>query len=69
MRIYEVIAVMMDGSFGVYAARNEGEVKTLAMMIQEQGGIPMASEVEVPDGFNLFAFPPPKKALAEPSLN
>ena len=69
MKILEVIAVMMDGSFGVYAARNEGEVDTLAMMIQEQGGIPMVSEVEVPEGFNKFAFAPLKEAFAAPSLN
>jgi hypothetical protein len=67
MRIYEVIGVKL-GAYQVYAARNEEEVTTLALMVQEQGGIPVVREAEVPEGFDEFALDLPG-AIPEPSLN
>jgi hypothetical protein len=76
MKIIEVVGAMLDGSFGVYAARDESEVKALVLLIQEQGGIPMVGEAEVPDTFDMFALDMLKqieermhKQIEEPSLN
>jgi hypothetical protein len=70
MRIYEVIGVKLGYQHvAVYAARNENEVKLLAGMIQDQGGLPMVHEIEVPDNFDQFALDLPSKALADPCMN
>jgi hypothetical protein len=68
MKILEVVGAMFDGSFGVYAARNESEAKALVRLVQEQGGIPMVGDAEVPDDFDMFALDMLKQ-IEEPSLN
>lgn len=69
MKIHEVVGVHFDGSFGLYAARNEDEVKLLVGMIQDQGGMPLVCEREVLDDFNMFALDPVSHEFAEPSMN
>ena len=68
MKIIEIIAITPFDLPAVYACRNQQEANLIIRMVQEQGGIPMEGEMDVPDGFDQFALDLPGK-IEEPSLN
>jgi hypothetical protein len=54
MKIIEILNITAC-SDRFFACRNEEEAKIIAMYIQDNGGIPMRTEKEVPDWFDEFA--------------
>jgi hypothetical protein len=68
MKIIELFGIKLGYPPFVFACRDQKEANQIAMVIQQEGGIPMQHDIEVPDDFNEFALDLPGK-LEEPSLN
>lgn len=68
MLIIEIIAITPHDLPAVYACRDQKEADLIIRMVQEQGGIPMQAEAEVPEGFDQFALTP-EGNWHEPCMN
>lgn len=68
MQIIELFAIRLGYPPIVFACRDQNEANQIAMVIQQEGGIPMQHMILVPDDFNEFTLDLPGK-IEEPSLN
>jgi len=68
MKIIELFAIRLGYPPIVFACRDQKEANQIAIVVQQEGGIPMQHEIEVADDFNQFTLDLPGK-IEEPSLN